>query len=106
MRTIVVRCFRCREEGHKCKECPSWIKRKSEERAARVARPQKAQQEKELACPEKGKAQEKERRLRKVEEKEVACMVKPRKAQQGKWKRSSWEDLRKRAEWYCGPTVP
>jgi len=56
MRTIVVRCFRCREEGHKCKECPSWIKRKSEERAARVARPQKAQQEKELACPEKGKA--------------------------------------------------
>jgi len=28
------------------------------------------------------------------------------KAQQEEWKRSSWEALRKRAEWYCGPTVP
>jgi len=26
--------------------------------------------------------------------------------QQGEWRRSSWEELRKRAEWYCGPIVP
>jgi len=25
---------------------------------------------------------------------------------QQEWKRSLWETLRKRAEWYCGPTVP
>ena len=35
-------------------------------------------------------------------------MVRPvkGKAQQEEWKRSSWEVLRKRAEWYCRPTVP
>jgi len=71
-----------------------------------VVRPQKAQQEKGQARPEKGKAQEKERRLRRVEEEEVACVVKLQEAQQGEWKRSLWEDLRKRAEWYCGLTVP
>jgi len=54
-----------------------------------VAKPQKAQQEKRPARPVKGKAQEGERRLRKVEEEE---------AQQREWRRSSWEDLRKRAE--------
>jgi len=27
-------------------------------------------------------------------------------AQKEEWKRSSWEEWRKRAEWYCGPTVP
>jgi len=43
MRVAEVECFECREEGHKCKECPLWIRRKNEERAARVARPQKAQ---------------------------------------------------------------
>jgi len=26
--------------------------------------------------------------------------------QQRKWRRSSWEQLRKRAKWYCEPTVP
>ena len=67
MRMEVVRCFKCREEGHKCRECPVWIKRKNEEKAAR---------------PMKGKAQQEE------------------------WRRSLWEELRKRAEWYCGPTVP
>jgi len=53
MRTVVVKCFRCREEGHKCRECPLWMKK---ERAARVAIPQKAQQEKRLARPVRGKA--------------------------------------------------
>jgi len=36
----------------------------------------------------------------------VVHVARPREAQQGEWKRSSWETLRKRAEWYCGPTVP
>jgi len=74
-RTVVVRCFKCGEEGHKCRECPLWEK-----------------------------VQEGEKRLRRAEEGEAACSVK-REAQQ-EWKRSSWEVLRKRAEWYCGPTVP
>jgi len=42
IRTAGVKCFKCEREGHKCRECPLWIKRKSKERAARVARPQKA----------------------------------------------------------------
>jgi len=53
MRTVVVKCFRCREEGHKCRECPLWMKK---ERAVRVAMPQKAQQEKRPARPVRGKA--------------------------------------------------
>ena len=96
-----VKCFRCGEEGHKCRKCPLWVKK---EKAACVARPQKAQQEKRLACPVRGKAQE-ERRVRRVEEEEAARPMKG-KAQQGEYRRSSWEELRKRAEWYYGPTVP
>jgi len=88
IRIEAVRCFKCRKEGHKCRWCPAWKK------------------EKRLAHPEKEKVQEKERRLRRVEEEEVACVARPREAQQGEWKRSSWKTLRKRAEWYCGPTVP
>ena len=38
VRIAAVRCFRCREEGHKCRECPLWQKR------VRVA------------CPVQGKA--------------------------------------------------
>jgi len=64
MRMVAVRCFKCRREGHKCRECPLWVKK---EKAARVAKPREAQQE---------------------------------------WKRSLWGELRKRVEWYCGPTVP
>jgi len=85
MRMLGVKCFRCREEGHKYRECPLWKKRP--------------------AHPVKGKAQEGERRLRRVEGSEAACPTKGN-AQQEEWKRSSWETLRKRAEWYCGPTVP
>ena len=60
-----------------------------------------------MARPDEGKAHQKEkkREVRQVEEGEAACPVKG-KAQQEKWKRSSWEVLRKRAKWYCGPTVP
>jgi len=60
--------------------------------------------EKRPACPVKGKAQEGERRLRRVEESEAARPTEGN-AQQEEWKRSLWETLRKRAEWYCGPTV-
>jgi len=93
VRAVVVKCFRCGVEGHKCRECPLWVKK---ERAARVAMSQKAQRERRPARPVRGEAQE--RKLRKVEQEEAACVAKPREAQQ-EWKR-------KRAEWYCGPTVP
>ena len=101
MRRMGVKCFRCGEEGHKCRECPLWVRK---EKAAHVAKPQKVQQEKRPAHSIRGKVQEK-RKLRRVEEDGVARMAKPREAQQ-EWRRSSWEELRKRAEWYCGPTVP
>jgi len=39
LRTVVVRCFKCGKEGHKCRKCPLWVRRKE---AAHVARPQKA----------------------------------------------------------------
>ena len=39
VRMVGVKCFKCREEGHKYRECPLWIKRRNEERAARVAKP-------------------------------------------------------------------
>jgi len=87
MRTVVVKCFKCEEEGHKYRECPLW-----EKKVKRVAR------------PKEGKAHQREKRLRRVEEDEAACPVQG-KAQQ-EWKRSSWEVWRKRAKWYCGPTVP
>jgi len=80
MRIVVVKYFKCGEEGHKYRECPL-----GERKVKRVAHPKEGkahQGERRLARPEKGKAQEK------------------------KWRRSSWEELRKRAEWYCGPTVP
>ena len=60
-----------------------------------------------MVRPDEGKAYQKEKRreVRRVKEGEAAHPVKG-KAQQEEWKRSSWEVLRKRAEWYCGPTVP
>jgi len=78
VRTVEVKCFKCGEKGHKCRECPLWVKK---EKAARVAMPQKVQQEKRPVCPAKGEAQE--RKLRKVEQEEVACVARPREAQQG-----------------------
>ena len=45
LRTVVIRCFKCGKEGHKYRECPLWVRRKE---VVRVARPQKAQQEKRL----------------------------------------------------------
>jgi len=56
-----VKCFRCWEGGHYKWECPNIEverKRRREEKAARVTRPQKAQQEGKLACPNWEKTQE------------------------------------------------
>ena len=50
------------------------------------------------------KAQEGEKRLRRVEEGEAAYPVQ-REAQQG-WKRSSMKELRKKAEEHCGKGIP
>jgi len=101
-RTVVVKCFKCGEEGHKCRECLLW-----ERKLKRMACPDggKAhQEERSPARPIREKAQEGEKRLRRVEKEKAACPVKG-EAQQEEWKRSSWEERRKRAEWYCGPTV-
>ena len=35
---VKVECFKYGEKGHKCKECPLWVKK---EKVACVARPQK-----------------------------------------------------------------
>ena len=85
-----VKCFKCGVEGHKCREYPLWIKRKKEEER--------------LVHPAKGEAQK--RKLSKMEQEGAARVARPQEAQQGEWRRSSWKELRKRAEWYCGPMVP
>jgi len=75
IRTVVIRCFKCEEKGHKCRECPLW-----ERKVKRVARPKegKAHQEKRRpAHPIREKAQEGEKRLRRVEEEEAACVARP-----------------------------
>jgi len=69
MRMAVVKCFRCGEEGHKCRMCPK--------------------KEKRVVCPKEGKTHQGERReVRRVEGREAACSEKG-KAQQEEWKRSS-----------------
>jgi len=39
MRIVGVKCFKCGEKGHKCREYPLWIKRKNEKKVVYVARP-------------------------------------------------------------------
>jgi len=103
METVVVKCFKCEEEEHKCRVCPL-AGRKKENRMARPYKG-KAHQEKKLACLIKGKAQEcGEKEVRQVEE-EKAARPKRGEAQQ-EWKRSLTEELRKRAEEHCGKGVP
>jgi len=98
-----VECFKCREKGHKCRECPLGIKK---EKVAHVAKPQKAQQRERPAHPVEGKAQEKESRVRRAKGEEAAHVARPREVQQEKWRRSSVEKLRKRAEEYCRKGIP
>jgi len=85
---IVVECFKCGEEGHKCRECPQWERK-----------------EKRVARPREGKAHQRERKLRRMEEEKAARPMK-REAQQEEWKRTPVEKLRIRAEVYCGKGVP
>jgi len=74
---VEVEYFKCREKGHKCKECLLWIRK---EKGVCVTRPQKAQQRERPAYPVREKVQK--RKLRKVKEKEMVCMAKPQEAQQ------------------------
>ena len=62
MRVTVVKCFKYREEGHKCRKCPLW------------------QKQVRVACPIQEEAQQ-------------------------EWRRSSMEELRKKAEEHCGKGV-
>jgi len=48
---VEVKCFKCGEKEHKCRECPLWVRKK---RVVHVARLQKVQQKEKLACFEKG----------------------------------------------------
>jgi len=83
----VVECFKCGKEEHKCREYPQWERK-----------------EKRVACPRKGKAHQGERRLRRMEEEKAARPIK--KEAQQEWRRSSIEELRKKAEEHCGKGVP
>jgi len=58
---------------------------------------------KRVACPREGKAHQGERKPRRMEEEKAMHPVKGEAQQE--WRRSSWEELRKRAKWYCGPMV-
>jgi len=103
MRTAAVKCFKCEEEGHKCRECSLWKKK-----VKRVAYPDggKAyQEERRPVCPIREKAQKGEKRLRRVEEGKAAHVTKLREAQQ-EWKRSSIEELTKRVEEHYSKGVP
>jgi len=74
MKTVVVKCFKYGEEGHKCRECPLW-----EKKLKRVTHPDggKAhQEERRPARPIREKVQEGEKRLRRVEEEKAARSVK------------------------------
>jgi len=73
-RMVVVKCFKCGEKGHKCRECPLWKKK-----LKRVARPDGEkvhQEERRPAHPIREKMQEGEKRLRRMKEEKTACPVK------------------------------
>jgi len=80
VRMLGVKCFRCGEEGHKCRECPLW-----EKKVKRVVRSKERkvhQEERRPARPIREKAQEGEKRLRRMEEERAVRPVKG-EAQQG-----------------------
>jgi len=102
VRMLGVKCFRCGEEGHKCRECPLWEKKVK--RGVRPVERKVHQEERRPARPIREKVQEGEKRLRRMEEEKAARPVKG-EAQQG-WRRSSIEELRKKTEEHCGKGVP
>jgi len=101
-RTVVVRYFKCGEEGHKCRECPQWEKKVK--RMACSDGGKAHQEERKPARSIREKAQEGEKRLRRIEEKKAAHPAKGEAQQE--WRRSSIEELRKKAEEHCGKGVP
>jgi len=99
---VVVKCFKCGKEGHKCRECLLWKRKKK-----RVVHPREGkahQEEKKPVCPVREKAQEEERRLRRMKEEKAARPIQG-KAQQ-EWKRSSMQELKKKVEKHCGKGIP
>jgi len=84
---VVVECFKCGKEGHKCRECPQWERK-----------------EKRVVCPRERKAHQGERRLRRMKEEKAARPTKGEAQQE--WRRSSIEELRKKAEEHCRKGIP
>jgi len=73
IRMVAVECFKCGEEGHKCRWCPLW-----ERKMKRMAHPKEGkayQEERRLARPIREKVQKGEKRLRRVEEGEAARLI-------------------------------
>jgi len=62
MRMAVVKCFRCREEGHKCRMCPRKEKRVARPRERKAHQGERREvrrvEKREAARPEKGEAQQ------------------------------------------------
>jgi len=75
VRVIVVKCFKYGEEGHKCKEYP--LREKKLKRVACPVEGKAHQGKRGLVCSIRKKAQEGEKRLRRVKEKEAVHIARP-----------------------------
>ena len=102
MRSTAVKCFKYGEEEHKCRECPLWERKVK--RVVCLKKRKMHQGERRPAHPIREKVQKGEKKLRRVEEGEAACPVQGKVQQERK--RSSIEELRKKAEEHCGKGVP
>jgi len=101
VRITVVECFKYGEEGHKCRECPLWEKKVK--RVAHLNEEKAHQEERRPARPIRKKVQEGEKRLRRMEEEKAVHPIWGKTQQE--WRRSSMEELRKKAEEHCGKGV-
>ena len=74
---VVVKYYKCDEKRHKYRVCSLW-----EKKVKKVMHPVEGKayqrERRGSACSVKRKAQERERRVRRVEEKKAAYMAKPR----------------------------